>query len=148
MATGPASSSTNPGPATVQTSNTQSPRGQAQFIQTIAVSMTPIAVAADTTAEQSFGSSGVTQATAATGIMPGDVILNVSAPSLTAGLGVVEARVDTATPDKFYVAWSNSTAGSLTPASGEYLITVFRFNQSTSVTPQTFSTLPSQLTLA
>lgn len=148
MASGPASSSTNPGPALVQTSNTQSPRGQAQFIQTIAVSMTPLSVAADTSAEQSFGSSGASYVTAATGILPGDVIMNVSAPSLIAGLGIVEWRVDTATQDKFYVAWQNSTTGALTPPSGEYLITVWRYNLSTSVTPQTFSTLPNQLTLA
>lgn len=136
----------NPGPAVVQTANTQSPRGQFTFIQTIAVNMTPLAVAANTSAEQSFGSSGASQATAATGILPGDVILNVGAPSLTAGLGIVEYRVDTSTLDKFYVAWQNSTAGSLTPPSGYYLVTVGRFNPSTSVTPATLSTLPSALT--
>ncbi|MDE2098340.1 MAG: hypothetical protein KGL39_13890 [Patescibacteria group bacterium] len=148
MASGPASSSTNPGPSQVQTSNTQSPRSQGQFIQTIAVNMTPLAVAADTSAEQSFGSNGVSQATAATGIIPGDVILNVSAPSLTAGLGIGEWRVDTSTADLFYVAWQNSTAASLTPPSGYYLITVFRFNLSNGETPATFKTLPSELTLA
>lgn len=142
----PSSSSTNPGPAIASSANTQSPRGQFQFIQTIAVSMTPVAVAVDTSAEQSFGANGATYVTAATGILPGDVLINVSPPSSTAGLGIVGSRVDTAVLDKFYIAWSNSTAGALTPPAGYYLLTIGRFNQSTSVTPATLSTLPSQLT--
>lgn len=136
----------NPGPASTVTSNTQSPRGQFTFIQTIAVSMTPLSVATITTAEQSFGSNGVSQATAATGILPGDVILNVAPPSLVAGVGICGYRVDTATADKFYVQFVNPTAGSVTPASGIYLITVGRYSSSTSTTPGTFSTLPAALT--
>lgn len=137
--------STNPGPAVESTVNTSLPRSFFQFIQTIAVSITPVAVTANTSAEQSYGASGASFATAATGILPGDIITAVSPPSLTAGLGLGYSRVDTATADKFYMQWQNSTAGSLTPPSGIYLITVGRFLQSISTTPGTFSTLPSSV---
>ncbi len=138
--------STNAGPSIVQTVNTQPPRSAEQFIQTIGVSLTPLAVATITTAEQSFGSNGVSQATAATGILPGDVILAINPPSLVAGVSLASFRVDTATADKFYVTFVNPTAGSVTPVSGVYLITVARFNQSTTVTPGTLSTVPTSIT--
>lgn len=137
----------NLGPAVVNTVNTQSPRSAEQFIQTIAVAITPVALSASTSAEQSYGLNGASFATAATGILPGDVILAINHPSLTAGTGIGGFRVDTSTADKFYVVWTNSTAGTPTPASGTYLITVARFNQSTSTTPGTFSSLPSSITL-
>lgn len=137
----------NPGPASVQTVNTQSPRSAEQLIQTIAVSLTPLIVATITTAEQSFGLNGVSQVTAATGILAGDVILAVNSPSLVAGVALANFRVDTAVNDKFYLTFVNPTAGGVTPASGLYLITVARFNQSTSVTPGTFSSLPTTVTL-
>lgn len=138
----------NPGPAVINTVNTESPRGFVQFIQTIAVSMTPVAVATITTAEQSFGSNGVTQATAATGILAGDIILSVVPPSLTAGVGICGWRVDTATNDKFYVEFVNPTAGSVTPPSGTWLITVARLIQSVTTTPGTLSSLPSSIVTA
>jgi len=133
----------NPGPATIVTVNTQSPYSTERTIQTIAVSMTPVAVATITTAEQSFGSNGVSQATAATGILAGDVILAVNPPSMTAGVGISGFRVDTATNDKYYVQFVNPTAGSVTPPSGTWLITVARYSSSVSVTPGTLSSLPS-----
>jgi len=133
----------NPGPATIVTVNTQSPYSTERTIQTIAVSMTPVAVATITTAEQSFGANGVSQATAATGILAGDVILAVNPPSMTAGVGISGFRVDTATNDKYYVQFVNPTAGSVTPPSGTWLITVARYSSSVSVTPGTLSSLPS-----
>lgn len=136
----------NPGPASVSTINTESPRSTLQFIQTIAVAITPVALVASTSAEQSYGAAGASFATATTGILPGDVILSVSHPSLTAGTGIGGFRVDTSVADKFYIVWTNSTAGTPTPAAGTYLITVARFIQSTSVTPATFSTLPAAIT--
>lgn len=134
--------STNPGPAIEQTVNTQSPRGFYQFIQTIAVSLTPTQIATATTTEQSFGANGATQATAATGILAGDVILSVNPPSLAAGAGLVGYRVDTATADKFYLQWVTTTT-TITPPAGTYLITVARLIQSITTTPGTLSTLPS-----
>jgi hypothetical protein len=107
--------------------------------------MTPAATATITVAEQSFGLNG-TAATAATGILAGDVIMAINPPSTVAGVGISQFRVDTATNDKFYVSFVNPTAGSLTMASGTYLITVARFIPSVSVTPGTFSTLPSSIT--
>lgn len=70
--------SVNPGPSSQTTVNTQSPYSPQLTIQTIAVSLTPLSVATITTAEQSFGLNGVSQATAATGIKAGDVIVGVS----------------------------------------------------------------------
>jgi hypothetical protein len=133
----------NPGPATVSTVNTQSPYSTERTIQTIAVSMTPLSVATITTAEQSFGSAGVSQATAATGILAGDVLIAVNPPSMTAGVGISGFRVDVAVNDKFYVQFVNPTAGAVVPPSGTYLLTVARYSQSVSATPGTLSSLPS-----
>lgn len=133
----------NPGPASQVTTNVQLPAGYSRLIETIAVSMTPLSVATITVAEQSFGSAGVSQVTAATGILAGDVILAISPPSVGTAVGIASWRVDTAVNDKFYVAWVNPTAGALVPSAGTYLITVARFSQSISTTPGTFSTLPS-----
>jgi hypothetical protein len=139
--------STNPGPATEVTINTVPIRGTLATIQTIAVSMTPLSVATITVAEQSFGANGASQATAATGILPGDVILAVSPPAVGTAVGIASFRVDTAVADKFYVAWVNPTAGALVPSSGTYLITVARYIQSVSTTPGTLASLPSTVTL-
>lgn len=136
----------NPGPASIVTTNTEPPRSTAQFIQTIAVSITPVATATITVAEQSFGLNGVSFATAATGILAGDVLVAVNPPSTVAGVGISQFRVDTATNDKFYVSFVNPTAGSLTMPSGVYLLTVMRYIQSVSTTPGTFSSLPASIT--
>jgi hypothetical protein len=135
--------SVNSGPALTQNPNFQAPYSTDVTIQTIAVSITPVSTATITTAEQSFGLNGASFATAATGIRAGDVILAISPPSTVAGVGIAGWRVDTAVNDKFYVTFVNPTAGSVTAASGVWLITVARFNQSTSVTPGTLSSLPA-----
>lgn len=132
----------NPGPAGVSTINTQSPYSTFQFIQAIQVTITPVAVATITVVEQSFGLNGVSFATATTGIKPGDVILGISPPSTVAGVGISQYRVDTTTSDKFYIAFVNPTAGSLTPPSGTWTITVGRPSQTNSATG---SGLPSAL---
>ncbi|SRR6266436_1036938 len=137
----------NPGPATIVTVNTQSPRSAEIFVQTIAVSLTPLIVATITTAEQSFGLNGVSQVTAATGILAGDVILAINSPSLVAGVAIANFRVDTAVNDKFYITFVNPTAAGVTPVSGTYLVTVARFSLSASTTPGTLSSLPATITL-
>lgn len=138
---------TNAGPSTEVTTNTVPVRSTGATIQTIAVNMTPTALTASTTTTESFGANGATQATAATGILPGDVILAVNCSGAqTAGVGIVGAYVDTSTLDKFYVVFNNATAGTPTPASGYYLVTVLRFIQSISTTPATFSSLPASIT--
>lgn len=122
--------SVNPGPSTTTTVNTQMPVSTEFTVQTIAVTMTPVSVATITTAEQSFGLNGVTQVTAATGLLAGDVLLSVNAPSHVAGVVLANCRVDPAVNDKFYVTFVNPTAAGVTPAAGVYLLTVMRFSQS------------------
>lgn len=121
--------SVNPGPSSSQTVNTQSPYSAEVTFQTIAVNCTPTQIATATSAEQSFGLNGVTQATAATGLKAGDVIVGVSPPSLVVGCGPVGARVDPAVDDKFYLQFVTTTT-TITPPAGLYLITVARFNVS------------------
>jgi len=123
--------SVNPGPAATTATNTQPPYSPEVTVQTIAVSLTPVSVATITTAEQSFGANGVTQATAATGIKAGDIIVGVNPPGMQAGVVVANARVDPAVDDKFYLQFVNPTAGGVVPTAGLYLLTVMRFNQST-----------------
>lgn len=142
MATG----STNPGPAVESTINTSLPRSFFQFIQTIAVALTPVAQATAGSNEQSYGANGASFVSAATGILPGDVILNINPPSTAASCAIGGYRVDTSTADKFYIDWVTSTT-TITPPAGTYLITVARYIQSVSTTPQTFSTLPNSVVL-
>jgi hypothetical protein len=122
--------SINPGPSISTAQNTQAPYSPQFTFQTIAVNLTPLSVATITTAEQSFGSNGVSQVTAATGIKAGDVIVGVSPPGMQAGVVVANARVDPAVDDKFYLQFVNPTAGGVVPTAGLYLLTVARFNQS------------------
>jgi hypothetical protein len=135
----------NPGPATIGTTNTQPPRSTLQTIQTIAVSITPTQIATASSVEQSYGLNGATYATAATGILAGDVILAINPPSTAASCSIGGFRVDTSTADKFYIDWVTS-ASTITPPSGTYLITVARYISSVSTSPGTFSSLPSSIT--
>lgn len=138
--------SVNLGPATTTTVNTQSPYSTGATIQTISVNLTPLSVATVVVAEQSFGLNGVSQATAATGIKAGDVIVGVSPPGLGTACTVCAARVDLTTDDKFYLQFVNPTAGALVPQSGQYLITVLRYNQSTRPTGvSALASLPSTI---
>lgn len=123
--------SVNPGPASSQQVNTQSPAAFEQFIQTIAVNLTPVSVATITTAEQSFGANGVTQVTAPTGIKAGDVILGFSPPGMTTGVVAANVRVDPSVDDKFYIQFVNPTAGGVVPLTGLYILHVARPNVST-----------------
>jgi hypothetical protein len=116
----------NPGPATTTTTNLVGPYGNATFIETLSVSLTPLIVATITAPEQSFGLNGVSQVTAATGILAGDTILSINPPSVTAGVAIASYRADATTNDKFYIQFVNPTAGGLTPPSGTYKITVAR----------------------
>jgi len=73
--------------------------------------LTPVAVAADTSAEQTF---------TVTGLVTGQCVV-VNGPEPTAGTGIVNARVSAA--DTLALTFGNFTAASLTPTSGVYLIT-------------------------
>lgn len=81
----------------------------------IGPSLTPVSVAAATTAEQSFTVKGL-QTT--------DFVDVYSNALQTAGIGIVNNRVSAA--DTLQIGFSNSTAGSLTPVAGQYNIVICR----------------------
>lgn len=84
-----------------------------QFL--LGVPLSPAAVGANTTAEQTFTVSG---------IQVGDEI-NVSKPTTQAGLGIVNNRVTAA--NTIGITFSNNTGGGITPTAGEiYVIAVNR----------------------
>lgn len=96
--------------------STQIVRGNIRGIFTIAVTLSPSAVGANTTAEQAFTISGI-QAT--------DNVIDVTKPTTQAGLGIVNFRVSAA--NTVAVAFSNNTAGNITPTASEsYRMTVIR----------------------
>jgi hypothetical protein len=51
-----------------------------------------------------------------------------------AGVTLASFRADATTNDKFYITFTNPTAGSVTPASGVYTVTVMRLNLSNAAT--------------
>jgi hypothetical protein len=84
--------------------------GIAKILQTI----TPASVAANTTVEQTF-------------TVPGLVLVDnvdVSTPSLVAGISVTNCRVSAA--NTLAIQFANNTAGALTPPVGTYNILVVR----------------------
>ena len=90
-------------------------RGNILVSMLIGPTLTPTSVAAATTAEQSFSIPG---------LQPTDFI-NVSFNGTqTAGMAVENARC--ATAGVLLMAFSNDTAGTLTPASGVYIIGIDR----------------------
>jgi len=80
----------------------------------ISKSLTPVAVGAATCAEQDFTVAG---------LKVGDFV-DVSPPSITAGVAPICARVSAA--NTLTVTFVNPTAGSLTPAAGVYQIQLCR----------------------
>ncbi len=90
-------------------------RGNIIVSMLIGPTLTPVAVGAATTAEQNFSLAG---------LQPNDFI-NVSFNGAqTAGIAVENARCVTA--GVLTLAFSNDTAGTLTPAAGIYIIGVDR----------------------
>lgn len=101
-------------PATTVQTPLQSAVGNVQSIWVLAVPLTPAAVAANTSAEQTF---------AVNGLQVGDVI-NVDKPTVQAGLGIINNRAGANT---LYIGFSNNTASSITPTAGEvYAVSVLR----------------------
>lgn len=77
--------------------------------------LTPSAVSANTTAEQTF---------TVTGLGTNDIVF-VNKPTAQAGLGIVGARVSAT--DTLAITFSNNTAGAITPTAGEtYTIAAVR----------------------
>lgn len=84
------------------------PRGNINELQIVSVALTPSAVGANTTAQQTF---------TVTGVKVGDVVVAVEKPSHQAGLGIVGARVTAA--DTVGITYSNNTGAGITPTAGE-----------------------------
>lgn len=74
------------------------------------VTLDPASVAANTTAEQDFTVKGLTT----------DMMVDVNKPSLTAGVGIVNARVKAA--DTLAITFVNATASGVDPASEAYKV--------------------------
>lgn len=100
--------------------------GNLVYSWVIAPSLTPVAVATITVAEQNF---------TVRGLLPGDyVVVNFTGTQI-AGVGIVNARVSAA--DTLTVAFVNPTAGSVTPTAGVYNVHVSRPDTPLSTQPTT-----------
>lgn len=84
------------------------PRGNINELQIVSVALTPSAVGANTTAQQTF---------TVTGVKTTDVVISVEKPSHQAGIGIVGARVTAA--DTVGITFSNNTGAGITPTAGE-----------------------------
>jgi len=91
-------------------------RGNVLYDFLIGPTLTPVSVAANTTAAQSF---------TVPGLLPGDFVdVNLQNADQLAGIGIVNARVSAA--DTLRIQFSNSTGGALVPTAGVYGINVTR----------------------
>ena len=90
-------------------------RGNVLLDFIVGPTLTPVAVAGSTAAEQSF---------TILGLMAGDVPDVSCSISQTPGIGIGNARVPS--NNILTIEFTNSTAGSLTPVSGIYAITICR----------------------
>lgn len=79
------------------------------------VTIDPASIAANTTAEQDFTVSGL-------GL--NDIILSLTKPTLTAGIGIVNSRVKAV--DTLSVTFINATGGPIDPPSEIYKLVVIR----------------------
>lgn len=88
--------------------------GNAASVNVITASLTPSSVSTITSPEQTF---------TVPGLLTTDQV-SVSHPSNVNGVGIAGARVSAA--NTLAIKFVNPTAGSVTPAAGNYLITVVR----------------------
>jgi hypothetical protein len=91
------------------------PLGNIYKLRAVAVTFDPASVATITTAEQDVTVKGV---------LAGDIVVAVNKPSLTAGLGISNARVKAA--DTISVQFVNPTAGAVDAASETYIFVIGR----------------------
>jgi len=114
-------SSTNPGPAITNNPVPVTSVGNIQKEAIIStVSITPVSVAANTTAQQSFANSGL-------GLLPGDVVEYVGSPgAFQAGLLIVSAAASPTVNDTLIITFGNLTASPITPNAGAYQFDVSR----------------------
>lgn len=124
--------STNPGPSTTTTGNSGGGTGNIALDVVMQATLSPAAVAANTSAEQTF---------TVTGLAVGDVVGTINKPTAQAGIGVVGCRVSAA--NTLAITFANFTAGSITPTASEvYVFKISRPMQSY------VSNLPTQLPLS
>ena len=95
------------------------PEGNCQQIHVMQVTLSPAAVSANTSAEQTFTLPGVKLTT--------DTILSVVKPTAQAGLGIVGYRVTA--DNTLGITFMNNTGAGITPtASQVYLVGVVRID--------------------
>lgn len=117
-------------PATTQQTPLVHAVGNLQAEYLLSIPLTPAAVGANTTAEQSFTVNG---------ILPGDFI-EVNKPTVQAGLGIINTR---AALNTLYIGFANTTGASITPTAGEaYQVCISR-----PVAQQVSNGLPASLPL-
>ncbi len=103
-------------------------RGAIQRLYVIGPTLTPVAVATITTAEQTFTING---------LAVGDVVLTVNRPNNTpVGVGITNARVSAV--NTLALTFVNPTIASVTPGAGVYSICIAR--------PEQANALPVTLT--
>lgn len=83
--------------------------------QVISFTWDPASIAAATTAEQTVTVPGV---------RVGDFCIDVTKPTLTAGVGIVNSRVSAA--DTLAVTWVNATAAAVNPPAETYTVLIWR----------------------
>jgi hypothetical protein len=88
-------------------------RGNIKSIMAVQVVFDPASVATATTAEQDVTVPGVAV---------GDIVLCVNKPSLTTGVGIVNARVKAA--NTVSLQFVNPTAGAVNPSSETYTVVI------------------------
>jgi hypothetical protein len=111
---------TNPGPNVVSQPDTvQYPIGNVWKIGVFQISITPTAVSADTAPIQNFASTGI-------GLLVNDSVDVGYGSGLTPTANVAIATGYVSAADQLSIQFVNPTAGSLTPAAGNYQVTVFR----------------------
>ena len=89
--------------------------GNILYAWLIGPTLTPVSVAANTTAEQLFSIPG---------LQNGDNVSGYLLANQTAGIGIANMRVSA--PGQMQIGFSNSTAGALVPAAGTYQICICR----------------------
>ena len=90
--------------------------GNVQSLAILLVTFSPVIVAANTTAEQTFTVPGV---------LAGDACLKVTKATAQPGLGICNSRVSAA--NTIAVTFINATATAITPTAGDfYRITIAR----------------------
>lgn len=109
---------TNAGPnVSVLPDTIQYPTGNLWKVGRFAIALTPTAVAADTAPVQNYANTGI-------GLLTTDtVFVNYSGET---PLNAAPASAYVSAADQLSIQWVNPTAGSVTPPSGTYLVTVFR----------------------